>query len=198
MNSDECLFVDMSEKFLKNLDNKKHILLVYDNEEHAQIVQFEFLQIGLRNNESCIYLAESKDKIKKTRNSMKKFGIDVKYYEDLNRLKIYQIPEIERDPDGIWACFKKFSEKILTESSGPYRIVGRIIHDISTDVGMSVQLVIEKNVHAIFDRLNASIMCHYDATNLSEESRSTMIETLCSSHHLIINIKESNISARDL
>jgi hypothetical protein len=171
---------------------------VYDNEEHAQMIQFEFLQTGLQSDESCIYLVENKERIKKIRNLMKKFGINVRYHEKMNRLKIYQIPQLEKDPEGIFPCFKKFGDKILSESNGPYRIVGRIIHDVSTEIGMSVQLVIEKNVHAVFDKLDSSIMCHYDAKMLSEENHDTMINKLCSSHHQIIDIREGNVSRRNL
>jgi len=178
-------------RFLEKLDTKKHILLVYDDTERAQKIEFEFIKIGLLNDEYCIFLVDHNSQIRLVKNKMKQYGIDVTHYESKNQLRICQIPQIEKDPDGIWIGFKKFGEKILGESTLPYRIVGRIISNISNEVGMNIQMVIEKNVHAVFDKLNASIMCHYDVREMSEKSCTDVINKLCNFHHIIIDIRDN-------
>jgi hypothetical protein len=183
---------------LEKLDCKKHILLVYDDTARAEKVEFEFIKLGLLNDESCIFLLDHEKKIKSAKNRMKQDGIDVKFYESKNLLHIYQIPQLDKDPDGILRGFKKFSEKIFSESTGPYRIVGRIISNISNEFGMSVQIVIEKNTHAVFDELDGSVLCVYDIREISETNRNNVIDKLCKSHHMIIDIRDNKETARYL
>ncbi len=183
---------------LEKLDCKKHILLVYDEIVRAEKVEFEFIKLGLLNGESCIFLVDHGKKIKPTKNRMKQDKIDVKFYESKNILHIYQIPQLDKDPDGILEGFKKFTKKIFSESNGPYRIVGRIISNISNEVGMSVRMVIEKNTHAIFDELNGIILCLYDIREISETNHNIVIDKLCKSHHMIIDIRDNKETVRYL
>ena len=183
---------------LEKLDCKKHILLVYDDTARAEKVEFEFINLGLLNGESCIFLVDHEKKIKSAKNRMKQDGIDVKFYESKNLLHIYQIPQLDKDPDGILRGFKKFSEKIFSESTGPYRIVGRIISNINNEFGMSVQIVIEKNTHAVFDELDGSVLCFYDVREISETNRNNVIDKLCKSHHMIIDIRDNKVTTRYL
>jgi hypothetical protein len=181
----------LPKKFLEKLDTKKHILLVYDDADRAQKIEFEFIKIGLLNEEYCVFLVDHYSQIKLVKNKMNQNGIDVTHYENKNQLSICQIPQIEKDPDGIWAGFKKFGEKILSESTFQYRIVGRIISNVSNEVGMNVQIVIEKNVHAVFEELNASIMCHYDVREIPEKNCTDTINKLCCFHHTVIDIRDN-------
>jgi len=183
---------------LEKFDCKKHILLVYDDTACAEKIEFEFIKLGLLNGESCIFLVDHEKKIKPTKNRMKQDGIDVKFYESKNLLHIYQTPHLDEDPDGILGGFKKFIEKIFSESTGPYRIVGRIISNISNEFGMSVQMVIEKNTHAVFDELDGSVLCFYDVREISETNRNNVIDKLCKSHHMIIDIRDNKETVRYL
>jgi len=183
---------------LEKLDCKKHIFLVYDDAVRAEKVEFEFIKLGLLNDESCIFLVDHGKKIRPTKKRMKQDGIDVKFYENKNLLHIYQIPQLDKDPDGILAGFKKFYKKIFGESIGPYRIVGRIISNISNEVGMSVQMVMEKNNHAVFDELNSIVLCLYDVSEISETNRNDVIDKLCKSHHMIIDIRDNKETVRYL
>ena len=185
-------------KFLEKEGTRKHVLLVHNDTRQAKKIQFEFIKNGLVKNESCIFLIDHDKKIKHVKNEMKENGIDVKYYESKNRLRIYQIPQFDKDSDGIWLGFKKWSDKILGESIAPFRIVGRIISDTSNEVSMSVQMVIEKNIHAVFDGLDASVLCHYDTREFPEKNCINVIANLCKSHHLIIEIDGNNESVRHL
>jgi hypothetical protein len=164
----------------------------------AEEVEFAFIELGLLDGESCIFLVDHDKKIKSTKKRMKIYGIDVKLYESKNLLKIHQIPQLEKDPDGILAGFKKFTEKIFNESTGPHRIVGRIISNISIEVGMSVQMVIERNTHAIFDELDSTVLCLYDANEIPEISRNNVIDKLCKHHHMIIDIRDNRESIRHI
>jgi hypothetical protein len=42
-------------EFIDSLDEKKHIMLYYDDSECARLVEFRFLKNGLARGESCIY-----------------------------------------------------------------------------------------------------------------------------------------------
>ncbi len=188
----------MSVKFLEKEGTRKHVLLVHNDTSRAKKIQFEFIKNGLIKNESCIFLIDHDKKIKHVKNEMKENGINVKYYESKNRLRIYQIPQFDKDSDGIWLGFKKFSDKILGESIAPFRIVGRIISDTSNEVSMSVQMVIEKNIHAVFDELDASVLCHYNTREFPEKNCVNVIANLCKFHHLIIEIDGNKESVRHL
>lgn len=183
---------------LEKLDCKKHIFLVYDDAVRAEKVEFEFIKLGLLNGQSCIFLVAHGKKIKPTKKRMKRDGIDVKFYENKNLLHIYQTPQLDKDPDGILGGFEKFCKKIFSESIGPYRIVGRIISNISNEVGMSVQMVIEKNTHAVFDELDSIVLCLYDVSEISETNRNDVIDKLCKSHHMIIDIRDNKETVRYL
>lgn len=183
---------------LEKLDCKKHVLLVYDDSVQAEKVEFEFIKLGLLDDESCIFLVDNDKKIKSTKKRMKQYGIDVKLYESKNLLKIYQIPQLDKDPDGILIGFKKFTEKIFRESTGPYRIVGRIISNISNEIGMSVQIVIERNTHAVFDELDSTVLCLYNVSEIPEINCNNAIDKLCKHHHMIIDIRDNRESIRHL
>ena len=45
-------------KFVGSLFGKKHTALLYDDEEHAQRIEFEFLKTGLKMGDSCIFATD--------------------------------------------------------------------------------------------------------------------------------------------
>src|SRR5439155_1622188 len=45
-------------KYVDSLSDKKHLVLLYDDEEYAQRIEFEFLKKGLMTGDSCIYATE--------------------------------------------------------------------------------------------------------------------------------------------
>src|SRR2546428_12953079 len=45
-------------KFVGSLFGKKHVALLYNDEEHAQRIEFEFLKNGLMMGDSCIFATD--------------------------------------------------------------------------------------------------------------------------------------------
>ena len=171
-------------QFVDTLDSNKHILLVYEDPKYGQIIQFRFLNNGLLKGESCVFLTEGEPKV--IAHEMKKNGISVDSYLQKNLLYIYQIPNLTEDPDGILMGCEKILQRIKAELKPPYRVVGRVIPDISTEAGLEVEYALERIFHANFDGFNGSFLCHYDCTKIPLERRAQWIDKLARNHHAVI------------
>ncbi len=171
-------------EFVKSLDAKKHILLLRHDPVFGRTVEFRFLENGLIKGESGLYLTH--DEPEQVIDEMIKSGIDMRAYLRNKSLKILKLPKFDEDPDGILLGIEKFIQKTVSELKSPYRIVGRIIPDISTELGMSVELVLEKYIHARFESIEGSILCTYDDREIPKKDRFKWMEQLIKSHHAVI------------
>lgn len=99
-------------------------------------------------------------------------------------LHIYSIPDISQDRRGMLEGCEKIL-KIVQGFKPPYRIVGRAISDVSTDMSMEVQYVLEKVFHSKFESMDGSVLCYYDWSQIGG-NRIRWIEKLSRTHHAII------------
>ena len=131
-------------KYVDSLSDKKHLVLLYDDEEYAQRIEFEFLKKGLMTGDSCIYATEMDPGlvILKMINS----GIPVRYFLKKN-LQVYQIPRLIDETEIMIKYARKLFKKILESASPPYRIVARIVADIGTPEGILAEMKLE-GMHA--------------------------------------------------
>lgn len=75
---------------------------------------------------------------------------------------------------------------ILDDLQSPFRIVSRIVSDVSTLTGMSVELEFERKTHSSFDDFGGSVMCPYDLSKIETSRRKEWLTELRENHHEVI------------
>ncbi len=170
--------------YVDSLEQRQHILLLYEDPTYARMIEFRFIKNGLANGESCVYVT-SED----SGHIVLKFldyGIPLAYFQS-GRIKVIQMHgTCDRGQQMLDKC-KKDVESILAGLLPPYRIVGRIVPDVSTIDGMTVQMELEKEAHSGFDHFRGSVMCTYDMSKIEKTKREKWVKSLCENHHAVIN-----------
>jgi hypothetical protein len=176
--------MDVPLRFVNSLDTNKHILLLYDDSQHAKRIEFQFIGNGLAKGEHCIYATEEDPTFIKE--EMAKHGIDVENFLDKGLLHIYQPSDPFSHPEGAFAGAKSNLEMILKDSEPPYRMVTMLIPDKGITEVIDVHIKIEKEFHANFENFNGSMMCPYNIKNLEQNKSHDFIRELLNSHHSVI------------
>jgi len=176
-------------KYVDSLSDKKHLVLLYDDEEYAQRIEFEFLKKGLMTGDSCIYATEMDPGlvILKMINS----GIPVRHFLKKN-LQVYQIPRLIDETEIMIKYARKLFKKILESASPPYRIVARIVADIGTPEGILAEMKLEREFHSNFSTFDGYIVCPYDISKLRVHRENKWIQYLFETHHATIYALKSN------
>ena len=170
-------------KYVDSLESKQHIALFYEESEYARLIEFRFIKHGLENGEHCVYATEedSGSIVLKMLN----YGIPLRYFQS-RRLRVYQI---HRTCGGRGEIMKKCKidlDMILSGLISPFRIVSRIVQDVSTTDGMSVELELECVTHNKFEDFGGSLICPYDISGMEPSKRKQWMEELRASHHAVI------------
>ena len=176
--------MDTPHRFLNNLNTNKHILLLYDDPEEAKKIEFQFIDNGLEKGEHCIYATEEDPEF--IQEKMEEHGIDVNFFLEKGLLHISQPDDPNNHPEGILAGAKNSLERILKNSTPPYRIVASLIPDTEIPEIIDVHLKIEKEFHANFENFDGSIICPYNIKNLEQNNDSYRIRKLFDSHHSVL------------
>ena len=170
-------------KFVDSIDVKKHIALFYEESEYARLIEFRFLKNGLAKGEQCIYATEEDSGSIVLK--MLSYGIPLEYFER-KKLRVYQIRQRSGSLDDIRKSCKKDIGIMVSSLQTPFRIVSRIVPDVSTITGMAVELELERETHHCFDDLGGSIMCPYDLSKIESSHRKEWISGLRENHHEVI------------
>ena len=171
-------------QFVNSLDVKKHILLIRNDPVFGKIIEFRFLKNGLIKGESGLYLTH--DEPQQVIDEMIKSDIDMRVYLKNKSLKILKLPKFDEDPDGILLGIEKFIQTTLSAFKSPYRIVGSIISNVSTELGMSVELVLERYLHARFDSIDGYVLCTYNQNEIPKKESLKWMDQLIKNHHAVI------------
>jgi hypothetical protein len=169
--------------FVDSLNSRKHIALFFEDSEYARLIEFRFIKNGLEKGDQCVY-ATSMDSgaiVLK----MLRYGIPLEYFES-KKLRVYQTHQSYGNRDEIMKGCKKDIEMIRSELVPPFRIVSRIVPDVSTINGISVELEIERELHHRFDDIGGSVMCPYDISKIESSRRKEWIAELFKNHHKVI------------
>jgi MEDS: MEthanogen/methylotroph, DcmR Sensory domain len=170
-------------KYVDSLEPKQHIALFYEESEYARLIEFRFIKHGLEIGEHCVYATEedSGSIVLKMLN----YGIPLRYFQS-RRLRVYQIHRTCGGHDEIMKRCKRDVEMITSDLIPPFRIVSRIVPDVSTTDGMSVELELECTVHDRFDDFGGSLICPYDMSKIESSKRKQWMEELRANHHAVI------------
>lgn len=170
-------------KFVDSLKERQHIALFYEDPEYARLIEFRFLKNGLDLGEQCVYATEQDSGSIVLK--MISYGIPLKYFQD-GRIKVYQIQRVCGGTKEIMENCKKEIAIILSNLTSPFRIVSRIVHDVSTRNGMAVELELERSTHRSFELFGGSLICPYDISKMESSKKSQWMEELRENHHAVI------------
>ena len=174
------------ESYLQSLDSKKHLVLICDDDSVGRKIEFDFIKKGLEKNEISIYITHGQ--IKSIEIQMASFGIDVDYFKNKGTLKIIYIGNPIEETLGFLESMQLYLKKILPDPKTPFRIVGRAMPDVGIPLSMEIQAKWEKILHhCIFDKLNGSILCTYDLSQIQANNEwIKWIRELEENHHAYI------------
>ena len=175
-------------KFLDRMERNNHIVLLYDNEEYADLVISRYLLNGLQKGESCIFFTADKPEIIEERLSAE--GIDVDSYKQTNSLRIFRTERSDADKFDALGTLKHIREEATKGMKPPYRFVGRTIMDTGSKEGMKLGLVVEKTGHEHFEEFDNSQLCYYDISGIEQSKRNEWISELLKNHHHVIYASE--------
>lgn len=175
-------------KFLDRMERNNHIVLLYDNEEYADLVISRYLLNGLQKGESCIFFTADKPEIIEERLSAE--GIDVDSYKQTNSLRIFRIERSDADKFDALGRLKHIREEGTKGMKPPYRFVGRTIMDTGSKEGMKLGLVVEKTGHEHFEEFDNSQLCYYNISGIEQSKRNEWISELLKNHHHVIYASE--------
>lgn len=171
-------------KDVDNLKEKKHSMILYDNEVYGNLIKYRYIDNGLKKGEHSICITH--DDVDKTVDGLASSGIDVDYYNRKKLLHIYQIENIMENPKGIVAGSNDLMKKITADSKPPYRFVGRIIPNVCTTDGIKAELQIEKLFHSNFEKYDCSSLCTYAVNDIEGSKRPFWLWKLIANHHNLI------------
>lgn len=175
-------------KFLDRMERNNHIVLLYDNEEYADLVISRYLLNGLQKGESCIFFTADKPEIIEERLTAE--GIDVDSYKQTNSLRIFRIERSDADKFDALGTLKHIREEATKGMKPPYRFVGRTIMDTGSKEGMKLGLVVEKTGHEHFEEFDNSQLCYYNISGIEQSKRNEWISELLKNHHHVIYASE--------
>jgi hypothetical protein len=170
-------------RFINSIHGNRHIMLLYDEPEYARKVEFEFIKNGLDKDEHCIYATEEDPGLIILK--MINQGIPVVGSIKKN-LHVYQTTDPFDDASGPTQGCRNSLKRILADAKPPFRIVGRIVPDVGYVDGISLELELEKDTHANFDKFGGSVMCTYNISEIEKSRRKEWVRTLAESHHNLI------------
>ena len=166
----------------------KHVVILYEDEENAQRIQFDFLSMPLSLNRNAIYLTENEPSI--IIEKMCNFGIDTDYYLSKNLLHVIQIPDFLESPEGTRTTNEKFMSELLTSIKPPYYVVGRSFPDLTRDGAVDAEIEAEVLFHSNFARFNGACLCSYKKDKLTDLPDGAKQQIL-HNHHMIVDASGS-------
>ena len=170
-------------KYVDSIEEKQHIVLFYEEPEYARLIEFCFIKNGLMRGEQCLYATDED-----SGSIVLKFlsyGIPLDYFVT-RKLRVIQLRETLGGREQILAKSKKDLDDMLCGLLPPFRIVARMIPDVSTVDGILAELELEKSAQHHFDDLCGSIMYPYDLSKIEKTNKKEWLEELRSSHHVSI------------
>ena len=175
-------------KLLDKMEGNNHIVLLYYNENYADLVIARYLLNGLQKGESCIFFTSDNPEIIEER--LFANGIDVDSYKRTNSLRIFRIERSNTKKLDARVTLKSIREEATRGMKPPYRFVGRTIRDTGTIEGMNLGLVVERTGHEHFEEFDNSQLCYYDISEIEQSKRDEWLGGLLATHHYVIYASE--------
>jgi DcmR-like sensory protein len=175
-------------KFLDRMEVNKHTVLLYDNQEYADMIIARYLLNGLEKGESCIFFTP--DDSAEVEKRLAAHGIDVDSYKQKKSLRIFHTERSDSSKTDALETLKRIRDESTKGMEPPYRFVGRTITDTASVEGMKLGLVVERTGHENFEQFDCSQLCYYDISGIEQSRRGEWIKGLLKNHHHVIYASE--------
>ena len=172
-------------RFIDALEEKQHIMLLYEDPEYAKLVELIFIKRGLERGECCVY-ATSEDSGSIVL-MLQRYGIPLDAFLT-KKVQVSQIKPFSGTHQEMVLNCKKEIKRILSNVKMPFRVVSRLVSDVSTVGGMSVEIEMERLTQDCFGEIGGSAMCPYDISEIEKTKKQKWMKSLYSSHHAVIYI----------
>jgi DcmR-like sensory protein len=175
-------------KFLDRMEVNKHTVLLYDNQEYADMIIARYLLNGLAKGESCIFFTP--DESPEVEKRLAAHGIDVDSYKQKKSLRIFHTERSDSSKTDALETLKRIRHESTKGMEPPYRFVGRTITDTATVEGMNLGLAVERTGHENFEQFDCSQLCYYDISGIEQSRKGEWIKGLLKNHHHVIYASE--------
>lgn len=174
------------EKFLDDFDERKHLVILYDDPKVARSLEFRYLKTGLeKKGQQCIYVFSTDDpetplSISK---QMEEYGIDVTYYLKNGLLKFVGIEDPVKDPQGFLAGALRNVEKISSQiTRPPVRVVAHQKYQFTTNEEILGEYNAEAEVEAGFENFPGSLLCNHYVGEFTHEGKDEWAKKMIQAH----------------
>ncbi len=163
--------------FREKIPYRKHIALIYDNDEVRDKVVTDFITQGLKEGEKVLYLFDGKD-IDELKNRLKKHGVDLQ-----NKDLIIQTAQEGYCPSGKFCIeemnFKTldFAEKSKQEGKKGSRGTGEMSWAFDKLKDSSELIMYESNLNEELRKVDYVALCQYDSRLYSAETILDVLKT---------------------
>jgi hypothetical protein len=186
------------EKFLDEFDERKHLVVLYDDPKIARSLEFRYIKTGLeRKGQQCIYAfaADDVETPESITRQMSQYGIDVSRYLIDGSLKFVQIVDPSKDPEGFLAGAMKNVEKVAAEvTRPPVRVVAHQKYQFNTDEEIQGEIDAEKNVESGFENFPGSLLCNHYVGGSLKEKRDEWTKKMTETHDNVMVVTASGAS----
>jgi hypothetical protein len=157
-----------------SVEDKKHIMLLYDNDKYKIEVQNRFIINGLKKGEHCVCFTTGDPK--QFENEFSASGMDLESFVKQGLVHIHKIEDVSDKELG--HSLQEILKQITVDVKPYFRCVGRFVGNISNEKGIKTQIEIEKIIQSIFDSLECSYVSAYSINEIESEKRSQWIKEL--------------------
>lgn len=176
--------------FIDTIDNSKHIVLCYENQQYGKKIQLRFIKNGLQKGENCIFITCDDDS-ELIESEMVNYGIDVEGFYKKGLLDVWKAPNIMDHSDEVIRDAEGIIDKVFYGLASPFRLVARMFDKIKTEEQIIANTVLERLFNSKFERFKGLLLCPYDLNNNPLESNRRWVESILENHHSVIFITDA-------
>lgn len=171
--------------YIDSLRKGQHVALFFEDSEYAKLLEARFLKNGLAMGEKCIYATEedSGSIILKLLN----YGISLEDFKK-RKIQVFQTRAYSGGSDEVLSSYKMQLNQLLSGLEAPFRMVARLVPDVKTLAGISVEIQLEEIFHDCFETFKGSVICPYNLSEIEPRNKREWLMRLRDAHHAIIHV----------
>lgn len=177
-------------RFLDHLEGNKHLVMLYDDEQNADLIIARYFKNGFNMGASCIFFTDQEPAVIERRLAAQ--GINANRFKEENRLRIFRTETSDAGKTDVLQTLRMIRSESTKGMKGPFRFVGRTITDIETVDGLILGMHLERTGQEHFEEFDNSQLCFYDIRKLEPSRRDEWVRGLLENHHQMIYASDPN------
>lgn len=185
------------EHYLEKLDEKKHLVMLYDDPTLARRVEFLYLSLGLTRNEECVYVIPEDDTETpySIQTQMEYFGIAVAKHLSNRSLIFRRITDPAKDPGGFVAGCKRILETLLNDEKKPIRMVLHVRYQFNSKEEINGHALFEDLIESNFADFPGSMLCNHYVGKNTEISHGEWTRKMLQTHDGVFLVSSEKTSS---